>query len=327
LSDAFAQYENESDASIPLDKFYIARKKSGLGILSKFHFGLSIGFGSSTLKHKLDGYGILQNKDSLPRIFKTENISATYSNWFNDVQPVSTTALPPPNSFQVDSDSAEIGFKSKTFSIPIKGTIHYEFSHYRIGGGYSIEYMHIGGFRPISYADKIRGFSPEKSSLWLKHYFGMLGGRVYRYEDYALVVDLNIGGYKLGKNFNSGLIKRGVYVNVGLTVERELSEYFRLFIRPSYEIKSFKISIPEGGPTIKHKFNAVYVNIGATYRIPELRKCPIKDCHAQKNHAHGNREYRSRMHAIYKRQDPHYGENYPVIIKYKGKNKKKLNPY
>jgi hypothetical protein len=73
--------------------------------------------------------------------------------------------------------------------------------------------------------------------------------------------------------------------------------------------------------------NGFYLNFGATYRIPELRRCFLKDCHAQLNHAHGNREYRSRRHPIYKKQNPHYGENYPVIIKYKGKNKKKIEPY
>ena len=45
------------------------------------------------------------------------------------------------------------------------------------------------------------------------------------------------------------------------------------------------------------------------------------------NHAHGNREYRSQVHPIYKKQNPHYGENHPNLIKYKGKNKYKLNPY
>jgi hypothetical protein len=141
------------------------------------------------------------------------------------------------------------------------------------------------------------------------------------------VLDANIGGYKLGKNFNKGLIHRGLYYNFGATVERDLSEYFRAFVRPSYEIKSYTLNLPDAGQSIKHRFNAFYLNIGATYRIPELRRCFLKDCHAQLNHAHGNKEYRSRRHPIYKKQNPHYGENYPVILKYKGRNKKKLNPY
>ena len=187
--------------------------------------------------------------------------------------------------------------------------------------------MHIGRFRPISYGNDIGSFSPQANNFFLKKYFGMIGGMVYRYNEYTLVADANIGGFKLGNDFNKSLIKKGLYYNLGATIEREFSEYFRVFARPSYEFKNYKLTIPETSQTIKHRFNAWYINIGVTYRLPEVRRCPLKDCHAQINHAHGNREYRSRRHPIWKKQNPHYGENYPTLIKYKGKNKRKLNPY
>ena len=327
LNTAFAQYENETDASLPLDKFYIKRQGTGSfrKLISKFNFGLSTGVGNSMLKHNLNGFGILQNPGSSATIFNKDNTSQGYNNWFSDSRSISTS--PSPGSFQVNSDTAKIGFKSHAISIPLKATLHFEFKNYRIGGGYSTEYMHVGTFKPISYSDKIGGFAPNQSSLWVKHYFGMIGVRVYRYYEYSLVIDANIGGYKLSNNFNKGLIQRGLYYNFGATVERDLSEYFRAFVRPSYEIKSYTLSMPETSQSVTHKFNAFYVNIGVTYRIPELRRCPIKECHAQLNHAHGNREYRSRRHPIYKKQNPNYGENYPVILKYKGGNKRKLNPY
>jgi hypothetical protein len=154
----------------------------------------------------------------------------------------------------------------------------------------------------------------------------MIGGMVYRYYDYTLVVDANFGGYNLGSTFDKTIIKKGMYINLGLVAERQMSEYFRLFVRPSFELKSYKLNIPES-TSITHHFNAFYLNVGASYRMPELRRCPFKSCRAQVTHAHGNREYRSRVHPIYKKQNPHYGENYPSLIKYKGKNKKKLNPY
>jgi hypothetical protein len=122
-------------------------------------------------------------------------------------------------------------------------------------------------------------------------------------------------------------MKKSIYLNLGVRAEREFSEYFRIFIRPSYEVKSYKLTIPETTQTLQHRLNGLYVNVGFTYRLPELRRCFLKTCHAQINHAHGNREYRSRRHPIYKKQNPHYGENYPELIKYKGKNKNKLNPY
>lgn len=294
-------------------------------ILSKVTFGLSTGYGSTTFKHELDGFGILQNPDSMPKLFQPGSVAAGYSNWFNKVTP-STNTLQPGN-FQVNADTADIGFRNKAFNIPLKATLHVEFDRYRIGGGYSFEYTNLGEFEPTSYGDRINAYSPDVSSFFLKKYFVMVGASVYRYYEYLLVVDANIGGYSLGKQFDKSVIKKGMFVNLGVAVEREMSEYFRLFVRPSYEIKSFKVNIPETGESITHKFNAFYVNVGATYRIPELRRCFFKTCKAQMNHAHGNREYRSRVHPIWKKQNPHYGENHPNLIKYKGKNKKKLNPY
>jgi hypothetical protein len=116
-------------------------------------------------------------------------------------------------------------------------------------------------------------------------------------------------------------------VNGGVTIERELSEYLRVFIRPSYEIKSYTMTLPEVGKPISHNMNAFYFNIGFSYSIPELPKCRHVGCKIQMNHAHGDREYRSNVHPIYKKQNPLYGENHPNLIKYKGRNKKKLNPY
>lgn len=161
----------------------------------------------------------------------------------------------------------------------------------------------------------------------MRKYFGLIGVAVYRYQDYLLVIDAQIGGYRPSKAFNLGQIQKGVYYNIGATIERDMSEYFKLFIRPSYDIKSFTINIPETGQSIRHRFNALYINVGATYRFPELRRCPIDGCRAQINHAHGNKEYRSPIHPIHKKQNPYYGENYPTLIKYKGKNQRKLNPY
>ncbi len=51
--------------------------------------------------------------------------------------------------------------------------------------------------------------------------------------------------------------------------------------------------------------NAFYLNIGISYSIPtRLPKCYNADCRIQINHAHGNKEYRSRVHPIYKGRTP-----------------------
>jgi hypothetical protein len=322
-----AQYKREKDATIPLEHFYIERQKGGLRhLLSKLHWGLSTGYGRIAFRHELDGLGIIQQPDSIPMIFNSVDPTIKQANWFNRVTPASTGQAA--GSFLVNSDTADIGFRSRAFSIPLKATVHIElFEKYRIGGGYSYEFMHLRKFTPTNYDSDISSFEPEANNFFMKKYFGMLGGTVYRYYEYLLAVDVNIGGYKLGKNFDMGVIRKGVYYNLGVSAEREFSEYFRVFFRPSYELKKYRITVPEGGQEIVHHMNGWYINIGATYRLPELRRCFMKDCHAQLNHAHGNKEYRSRRHPIWKKQNPNYGENYPTLIKYKGKNKNKLNPY
>jgi hypothetical protein len=310
-----------------LEYFYVERQGIGFfrKVLSKLTFGLSTGYGATTFKHDLNGFGILQNQGLPPNLFQSASTTSGYANWINKV--IDTTNSILPTSFLVNSDTATIGFKSNAFNIPLKATLHVAFDKYRIGGGYSFEYVNMGDFKPISYGDKIGNYTTDFSGFFLQKYFGMIGGTVYRYYEYLLVVDANVGGYNLGRNFDKSLIKKGIFLNLGVTVEREMSEYFRLFIRPSYEIKSYKLSIPETSQTITHKFNAFYLNVGATYRFPELRRCFLKHCKAQMNHAHGNKEYRSRVHPIYKKQNPHYGENHPTLLKYKGKNKKQLSPY
>lgn len=310
-----------------MEYFYIKRQGTGVlrKVLSKVTFGLSTGYGSTTFKHELNGFGILQNPGLSPNLFQSGSVTSGYANWINRV--LDTTNIIQAGAFLVNSDTTTLGFKAKAFNIPLKATLHVEFDKYRIGGGYSFEYVNMGDFEPISYQDKIGNYSTDFSSFFLQKYFGMIGGTVYRYNEYLLVVDANVGGYNLGKKFDKSVIKKGVFLNLGVTVEREMSEYLRLFVRPSYEIKSYKINIPETSQSITHKFNAFYINVGVTYRFPELRRCFLKTCKAQMNHAHGNKEYRSRVHPIYKKQNPHYGENHPNLIKYKGKNKKLLNPY
>ncbi len=318
--------EGEDKLTFPLDNFYAKRKPNTVrNIFKNFSLGLSTGYGTTFFSHKLNGFGIVQPTSGQPRIFPSGSTIPKFSNWVNSVVGDSLTIYP--GDFLISSDTAKLGFKGKGINIPLKATLHYEYDRYRIGGGYSYEFMHMGQFHSISNKNDIDNFSASSPNGLMKKYFGMLGVSFFRWRDVLFTADVNVGGYKPGKNFNYGLIKKGVYVNAGVTIEKEFSEYLKGFIRPSFEIKNYKLSVPEVGQTISHSINAFYINVGFSYKLPALAKCYNKDCHVQMNHAHGDREYRSQMHPIYKKQNPMYGENNPKLIKYKGKNKKSLNPY
>jgi hypothetical protein len=310
--------------TFPLENFYAERKPWARSFFKDFHFGLSTGYGNTFFRHTLTGYGVLQPPGYDTRIYSMTT-GARYTNWVNTA--VGDTLTTGPDSYFIGSDTARLGFKGLGFNIPFKATLHYEFlGRYRIGGGYSYELMIIGQMHPKTFKNELAGFQPTSNVGFMQKYFGMAGFSFYRLGTFLFTGDVNVGGYKPGKNFAMAQIRKGVYANAGVTIEKEFSENLQAFVRPSFEMKNYTLGMPDGG-AIVHYANAFYVNVGMTWSLPALPKCYHKDCQAQINHAHGDREYRSRMHKFYKKQNPMYGENYPKLIKYKGKNRKKLNPY
>jgi hypothetical protein len=319
--------QDEEKPTFPLETIYAKRKPWGTRkILRNFRFSLSTGYGHTLLNHKLEGYGIVQPTGFAPRVFPTNDPTVRYKNWMNAAVPDTlSTAY---DAFTVSSDTAKLGFKGGGWNIPLNATIHYEFlQRYRIGGGYSYEYMNLGPVNPITFKNDITAFQPTPRGGYMQKYYGMVGISFYRIQNFLFTGDVHVGGYKPGKNFNLSQIRKGVYVNAGVTIEHEFSEYLKAFLRPSFEIKNYTLNVPFAQKSIPHYINAYYINVGLTYAIPDLPRCFHKECNAQMNHTHGDREYRSRMHKIWKKQNPAYGENYPRLLKYKGKNKRKLNPY
>ena len=139
-------------------------------------------------------------------------------------------------------------------------------------------------FLPSRSADILGELIPSSTSSVFKKYFLILGYHVYKYREYELIGDLNMGIWKMGGAFNSEFISKGMYFNLGATVEKHLSEYFTVFSRLSYEFKNYTVALPGSDLTVKHRMPALLLLFGATYRIPELPKNPMKSNHTQLNH-------------------------------------------
>ena len=203
------------------------------------------------------------------------------------------------------------------WGIPLSGTLNFHFDRYRIGAGAGLEF-HSFKDEEIGTAN---GIINDKSTTFTK-YYGNFGAEVYRYWDYILVPEIQVGKMKLGKGFNTDSVSTGMFVNLGLSVEKELSEYFRIIVKPSYELRKLDKTGME--PT-EYGMNAFTVKLGVSIRYPDLPRCPLKACHTQMKHVHYGNEYRGQPLPI--EQYRGYGELNPTLKKYKGKNKKKLNPY
>lgn len=326
--------QDEENVTIPLDHFYAEPENSNgfRKLLSKLHFTFETGYGRTYYNQDLTDFALLQQPDSFPLIFSQEfnvtggSVPSGFNYFFNEVSTTETTNFSG-SDFLVSGDTTDLGFRGRGTSIPLTAMVHLEFDRYKVGGGFTFEYHKLGAFEPTVFSDQISSYNPNFNSTFYKKYFVTFGAKVYRYREYVLAADARIGAFNLSKKFDRSVIQKGVFVNIGATMERELSEYFSVFVRPSFDFKNFTVNLPESSLSINTSMNAFYIGIGATYRIPELKRCFIKSCGVQVNHQHGNMEYRSRKHPFYKKQNPHHGENYPRLIKYKRKNRKKLNPY
>jgi hypothetical protein len=318
--------QDEKKDVIPLERFYTDRTGGSAlrRILKNVSFGFSTGYGNTYFSHRLDDFGVYQVAGGSPQIFSATT-ATRYSNWVNDV--ITDKTAVSGSAFVANPGTANLGFKGNALTIPLNLFAFYQFKEqYRFGLGYSYELMNIGSMKPTALADQISEFQPSASSGFVGKFYGMLGYSFYRWNEYLFTGDVQIGSFS-STNFNSSFVSTNMYFNLAVTAERELSEYLNVFVRPSFDFKSYAINVPESNKSINHSMNTLYVSVGVTYRIPQLPKCFLKDCHAQIDHAHGNKEYRSRRHPFYKKQNPGYGENDKTLIKYRGKNKKKLNPY
>lgn len=300
--------------------------------LSKFTVSGSIGYGVTFHSHEISGVGIIQNPNSAPLIFDntfavTDPISVGYNNWVTNPNAIRNIPVDT-SSFLLGTDSVSVTYKALGTSIPINISVHYTFGRYRIGGGFSFEPYGNSSYKPNVFKDDLQSFKTDFNvSNYLRWYF-LLGGEVFKTKRNMIVVDAKLGTYKLQKKyFNPDVIKRSLFFNIGVRFEHSLSEYVKVYLRPSVEFKNYTVTIPESGYSITNNLPAFYTDIGVTWRLPDRNKCPISNCHTQINHHHGRKNYRSRVHPFWKWQNPDYGQNYPKLLKYKGKNKRKISPY
>ena len=256
-----------------------------------------------------------------------DTLNPGYTGWVNNAQAVAGIPIGD-EDFLLGTDTTQVKYKGRGNSIPVSATLSYTFDRYRFGGGVSYELSSATKYYPNVASSDLQPFKPDYIISSITRYYGYLGGDVYRSKRHAIAVDAMVGKFKFGqKNFNRAQIRPKLFVNIGVSFERSLSEYFKVFARPSVEFKSYELDVPGLGYAINHAMPAMYLNVGAILRMPDLNKCRVSQCKTQINHRHGDRVYRSKMHPFWKWQNPNYGQNFPQLIKYKGKNKKKKNPY
>ncbi len=295
--------------------------------LNKFSVNLETGYGRTFYRHTLENYAYLRNQQGsyiIPNNTFAENTTlAGYSNWFTGVSPASIIVGESQDSEQngykiTTSDSASIRMKSGGYTIPLQLSVYFNLFRFRLGGGAGLNFY--GGKQPQPDNFLSAYPEPEKFSSLMTDYYFLLGYSLYEYYDNAFGVDIRVGKWNMGKEFDQSLITKSNYINVGVTLEKVISKYFRLYLRPAYEIKNFTVALPQA--PMRHQANAFVLTFGVSINYPDLPRSPIKGDRTQMRHyvsdPSGNRkEFRGQP--FWRKQDPKIGELYPELIKSKRK--------
>lgn len=333
------------------EKYDIYRNPAKV-FLNKFSITATTGIGITSYSHQLSGVYFYQDAEN-QFIFSNEieNLGSTfsgYTDWLNDPQVGFETSLENPfavpfdylsnpvynpalgdQTFLVDTDTTDFGFKGGSRGIPITLSLHYNFDKFRVGFGYSYEFHFLRRMEPTSFVDQVRNYEPNTVRTRYSRLFGMVGYKFYQFWSYDFVAELQFGRITAEKQFNNGAISRGIYTNFGVSIENNWSEYFRVIIKPSIDFKSYTIAIPDGS-TVNHKYPTFFIQAGISINIPDIPRSPMKSDHVQLKHVYTDpvtgRRMEVRGQPIYKRQNPKVGENHRKLWRYKRKNKRKLNP-
>ena len=310
--------------------------------LNKISVTATTGYGITSYLHTLEGVYFYQDRTN-QFIFsnKIEGLGSTfsaYSNWLNNAQPEFETSLEDlvnnllldEQTFLVNTDTTNFGFQGISHGIPINLMLHYEFQDFRIGWGYSHEKQFVQPLEPTIFERQVRPYQPDFKSTSITRMYGMIGYKFYDWWAYDFVAEMNIGKINSELQVDQEMTSTSLYTNFGLSIERNLSEYFRVIIRPSIDFKSYTINIPDGS-SVKHRQPAFFVQFGISINFPDIPRSPMGSDHVQLKHIYTNpvtgRRMEVRGQPIWKPQNPKIGELHRKIWHHKPKNKKKINPY
>ena len=340
-------------------KKYGIYRNPALVISNKISWTLSMGSGRTHFNHSLKNFYLYQSSEvQLIRSKNTESFSGDLingqTNWLNnptdiedvnvgDLFDVGYDRLDSPvynaqlNSQTVflDGDTADFQFQSLWSSIPINFSAHYDFLKFRIGVGIHYEKLRTNVLSPTSNNYGILDYNPGFKTTKLYKYYGILGYKFYEEWNSALVGEIQIGNVKSSGEFNNDLMNSSLMVNLGLNYEYHFSEYLRFVLKPSFEIKSYKMNILDASGTlldqVSHNYNAFYIQAGISINIPELRRSPLAADHVQLKHVitdpKNGRLEEVRGQVLWKEQNPKMGQNHRRLIRNKAINKKKSHPY
>lgn len=300
--------------------------------LNRFNFNIEKGFGYFSYKNPLTGVSVIRNPsgNSLYIVPLGEEQSANtpvnaFSNWFNDLTPIGIERIDDDSDI-VRTDTVDFNYKNSGRINPItlrfslsfkkfdkghfertKEKIYTDDDLLRIGGGISFGSLKFqNSFSTQDVDPRLRSFTLPETKLSTTRIFGSVSYNVYSLGDYSIHADVLGGVWKIkASQANNDLISYDPFFNVGVMFQRKFSKYFKVYIRPSVELRSYTLANDQ--VSTQHKFSVFSLSLGVLLKYPIYPRNSYKADQVQLEHIFNGKMYRGRP--FYLKQNPRYGEN------------------
>jgi len=222
-------------------------------------------------------------------------------------------------TFEFETDEAA-RFKGGNFAVPINAGMTIDlFGMATIGGGYGREFGRIGSadlndhafiFEGSSYTfDKLYGSfglilydARRRAKVLNWQYRNYSGNNTYMQAERKLrlrqnypwrfILEGEAGKIFMRRSFDPHLTVDDPFYGIGLRVERELSEYAKVYIKPNFEMRTFGYDRPDLEEMQVLNQQLFTVNAGFAIRMPGNKRCKVAGCGVKMRHIHEGVEYR-----------------------------------
>ena len=299
-------------------------------MLNRFNLSVEKSYGYFSYQNPLEGVSVIRNpRNDLLYIVpigeeSTAQPSVAYSNWFNRFTEVDISRIDDDSQI-VRTDTASFVYKNSGRYNPL--TLRLSYSIKKLDKGHfertgekrylDDDMLRIGGgigwgahkFRhPSSEQDVdplLRRYQLPETKISTTKMFASVTYNFYSLGDFSMLADVYGGVWKIKQSqINSDNINYEPFFNVGLMFQTTFSKYFKGYIRPSFEMRSYTLA--NDVISTQHKYSILSIDLGLLFKYPVYPRNKYKADMVQMEHVFNGKMYRGRP--FYKKQNPRYGQ-------------------
>jgi len=299
--------------------------------LNGFNFHISKSLGYFTYRSPLTDVSVLRDLDTealfIVPIGEEAAINTpvnAFSNWFTDLSSTQVDRINP-NSQIVRTDTVDFVYANSGRANPWNFRLDYgvkkiDKAHkqrtgekryldqdlFRIGIGASFGSFKFREDQHSQEIDPVLGNYPVPSkTISNTKLFGSLSYNVYSLGYVDIFADIN-GGVWSSKTsaINERFATYDPFFNVGIMFQTTWTKYFKGYIRPSFEMRSY--SLANEYIDVTHNFTTFSIDLGLIIKYPTYPRNKYKADKVQMEHVFNGKIYRGRP--FYRKQNPRTGQ-------------------